>query len=1144
MLKCKTVKANFPKLIVGALTFVLTGCSMEGVGGFEQRGPDLIVTAASIDDAYWGDDGTASFNVTIENIGLEAVSDPEIGLYLSFGRNFAEYGSLLKELYFDDVLKANSSASGSFSLDVADINAWLDDAEYSDGSSIPRQAYMLGFVVDPEDEILESNEDNNDDYSKRNPIDISNFVYQPDITIASVDASHVGWADGETVTASVGVKNIGGAVAAADTVKVYLSTDTTINNADVLVGEYSMTGPLGAGATELISISKTIDLAGDGWSEGAYYVGLILDEDENLVESNNLNNMLIMEPIMVSSAGSAVAELYPSSLNINNDSDWADGDSVVVNFEVFNLGGAAASASTTAIYLSTDDTITSADVLLGTVAQNSISAGQGETSALTTTLNSATLGLSPGVYHVGILADSGSAITELDEDNNSGYGYADHASLTRQVTIDGGDAPTGVDLVDATYDGKWGWRGNAGDTDVGVDGPRGTGVHAWGASRSVADFETDESYNMGRMYHDGAWGTTNNSGDVLGAIGARHAYAMGLTGAGVKVAVVDSTIQSDHEDLDDNFLKNYDISGGRGSTNPDNHGTHVAGIIAAEKGNGTGAHGVAYDAEIIGIGMGIGDEGGLTFTPGTIAAGINSAVADGARIFNNSWGSVYYGFNNNSNLDDQTYRDAVIDAIDAGAVFVWAAGNNYSAYTYLGDNNTSQEAKAALRYAELADGWVNVVNLDWDPVAERWVIANETGGGNDIGSQICGVTMDYCLGAPGTNIGSTVLDGTYDNYSGTSMAAPMVSGGIAILFQAFPYVETADILQLLFATADDLGEVGVDRIYGHGMMNLASALQPSGSMNIATTSSTNTNRGIAATTTSLKAEGSLLAAISSAASDLVVLDDFDRAFTVGATGISSIAGSSLDTASLSQSLKSDFDNLATFGAPMTEVAATSGALGMLSDQVDVGTGRFSYRAVTKETSASAEMQYLQLQSGEGWKVAHSASLIEEDGQLFGNVGTGAYALVDRATTVSVAANGSRQLGNDWTMFGGIGLSQTDVDSTPNSLIDVSDHITSASALVGVRRSGIGVHGTGEFALHLGQERMVFDGSASIRIPVGREDDGVILFEETQLSNADLSLLPKIEVVYTQPISNTASYAISAAATQEESLVSANLERAF
>lgn len=187
--------------------------------------------------------------------------------------------------------------------------------------------------------------------------------------------------------------------------------------------------------------------------------------------------------------------------------------------------------------------------------------------------------------------------------------------------------------------------------------------------------------------------------------------------------------------------------------------------------------------------------------------------ATDANIFNASWGittannlnaASIKNKNQLINVTSANFVQSLVDAANRDAIFVWAAGNDST-------KQSTALAAAPLVVPELQGHIVNVVA--WD---------SETGALADYSNQ-CGVTMQYCITAPGTRIDT----GKY-TASGTSFAAPMVSGAIAVIQEAFPYMQATEITQLLFVTARDLGFDGVDEVYGWGMLDLERATRPVG----------------------------------------------------------------------------------------------------------------------------------------------------------------------------------------------------------------------------------------------------------------------------------------------------------------------------
>lgn len=191
---------------------------------------------------------------------------------------------------------------------------------------------------------------------------------------------------------------------------------------------------------------------------------------------------------------------------------------------------------------------------------------------------------------------------------------------------------------------------------------------------------------------------------------------------------------------------------------------------------------------------------------------IQNATTDGANIYNFSWSADIYANQIRSRhhmeqLTDKNFINSLTNAASTNdAIFVWAAGN---------DSNSQSSALSAmpLHIPELNGHFVNVVA--WDSAT----------GSLAYYSNECGITKNYCITAPGSDINAPA---TNEIISGTSFAAPIVSAAIAVIREAFPYMQANQITALLFETARDIGEVGVDTVYGHGMLDLERATRPVG----------------------------------------------------------------------------------------------------------------------------------------------------------------------------------------------------------------------------------------------------------------------------------------------------------------------------
>jgi len=289
-------------------------------------------------------------------------------------------------------------------------------------------------------------------------------------------------------------------------------------------------------------------------------------------------------------------------------------------------------------------------------------------------------------------------------------------------------------------------------------------------------------------------------------IGADLVWNTTNTGVGSKVAVLDTGIDVDHPDL--NVAGGYNvITNTTGAADDDNgHGTHVAGIIAALKDTGedTGAvTGVAHNASLYAVKVLNAAGSGYV---SDVVEGIYWAINNTMDVINLSLGT---------STDSLALRTAVEDADDAGIVVVAAAGNEGNP-PGKGDN---------VIYPAKYSSVIAVAATNQDDERAKW---SSTG-------------PDLELAAPGMDILSTWNDGGYESKSGTSMAAPHVSGTVALVLAAAEdtvrdangdgiYETNGDgtwtneeVRAVLQATADDLGAAGWDSKYGYGLVDAEEA---------------------------------------------------------------------------------------------------------------------------------------------------------------------------------------------------------------------------------------------------------------------------------------------------------------------------------
>ncbi len=244
-------------------------------------------------------------------------------------------------------------------------------------------------------------------------------------------------------------------------------------------------------------------------------------------------------------------------------------------------------------------------------------------------------------------------------------------------------------------------------------------------------------------------------------------------------------------------------------------------------------------------------------------------------------------------------------AIDNDSIFVWAAGN---------ESKTESGALSALPLAfpDLQGHFVNVVAVDKNNNL-AWY------------SNQCGITQNYCIAAPGSGWDTEAKDYA----SGTSFAAPVVSGAIATIKEAFPYMNAEKITQLLFVTAKDLGETGVDSVYGWGLLDMEKATRPVGTPKIVLAN--DTIRPL----NSINVSGSAANVIKNANVKIAFVDDFGRAFTTNLSdninvtpygrGFEKLTESNQDSVTL-------FDTVE-FGFKQNHMLESSGLVSVKSNQL-------------------------------------------------------------------------------------------------------------------------------------------------------------------------------------------------------------------
>ena len=321
----------------------------------------------------------------------------------------------------------------------------------------------------------------------------------------------------------------------------------------------------------------------------------------------------------------------------------------------------------------------------------------------------------------------------------------------------------------------------------------------------IRSVEFDKIINLPTVHSDSSVAPDQHWGFKM--IEAQNVWEQGYLGDNVKVGIVDAAVDADHIQLSSQISLNaIEVNGVDGSDDDQNgfvddkrgwdffadqaepeitpedlHGTHVAGIVAADSSKGQ-AWGVAPHAQLIPANF-MNSEG-----QGTLSAAIQAihyVAARGARVINASWGG---------SMCSQTLKDTVAELDRQGILFIVASGND-------GANlDITPEFPAAFQFE-------NQITVAASMASDRLADYSNTS-----------FTAVH-LAAPGDQIFSTIPSGG-GSLSGTSMATPFVTGAVAVLWSARPNATHLQVKQALLNSVD----VRSYRVATRGRLNLRKAI--------------------------------------------------------------------------------------------------------------------------------------------------------------------------------------------------------------------------------------------------------------------------------------------------------------------------------
>ena len=277
-------------------------------------------------------------------------------------------------------------------------------------------------------------------------------------------------------------------------------------------------------------------------------------------------------------------------------------------------------------------------------------------------------------------------------------------------------------------------------------------------------------------------------------IDAVEAWEWSTGNSSMIIAIIDSGVAIDHEDLKNQMVAGYDIINDDFDPYDDNgHGTYVASIAGAETNNGIGIAGVCWNAKIMPIKV---LDSSLSGTYSNIALGIRYAVDHNAKVINLSLGGAEDSF---------ILEDACHYAYKQGCVLVASSGNTGGAVLYPAAYDKYCLAVGA------SDAFDNICSF------------------SNVGRQIDVVAPGYYIAAAFFNPAEPANLSNYAWFSGTSVSAPFVSGAAALLLSQKSTLTPDEVINLIKYTSDDINSgdfPGPDNQAGYGRLNINRLLGP------------------------------------------------------------------------------------------------------------------------------------------------------------------------------------------------------------------------------------------------------------------------------------------------------------------------------
>ena len=588
-------------------------------------------------------------------------------------------------------------------------------------------------------------------------------------------------------------------------------------------------------------------------------------------------------------------------------------------------------------------------------------------------------------------------------------------------------------------------------------------------------------------------GKTND--DFLRVVNASSAWARGYTGKGSTVLIIDSGINVGHKEFKDSILfqRNF-INSKFGMTDRVGHGTGLAGIVGANW-DGSGMAGIAPDAN-------------LAIAKVTDNNAFNFSAARSALVWGNEIGAVVANISANytydaayqkkwSRLSDGSFYNKDpryvgryfggenpymwADALGKNMVLVNSAGNNGLAYPQQpGTLATAIDSNGNL----ILGGQVLIVGA-WD------ITSNNIAGYSNKAGNICqNVTAnntcanpykisDFYIMAPGNMFTTDDVGNNYVVQTGTSQAAAVVSGAVAVVNQQWPHMTANNIVKLLTTTANKNIAGYNPNVHGQGLLDMEAATRPYGVVGIPTTGrtkvllsggfNTNTSGG--------------LSALNSKLSSVMVTDEFDRDYYVD-----------MSKTANSKRARADYNPIAK--AQFYENYNPYNKLNYYSFSATLPAGEYDMKIALNDYTSTAMFDMGKLTKvNDAMKYRVGFGMMNENNAWMGNSIGGSFGEVNQSMTQFTNFSSTYNLNKHVSVFGSAWVGYTTANLQRSGLVTDVGATQSYSWNMGLDYTREG-H---SFGATVSQPVTVYKGDVSVAIPTGYSADGAINFSRERVS---------------------------------------------